>query len=445
MAGRQAVLIEVALIQLEAGWLTVLSPSRDAEQGRQVLRAVQAEARARVSRALQEPTPLAERLGAALDAILALEDLGVAARGGVFLRVDSGDQRELELVATRGAFTDEFLAAEGRVPWGECLCGRAAESGEILVSQDCFEDERHQRQYLGMQAHGHYIVPLMASGEALGVLFLYTEPHPTRAEWRIPFLREIGELIGLAITNHHLAERIRVSLQEAEAASRAKTRFLSLVSHEIRNPLTTISSTLQVLKREQAPELVVSAQEATADILRLVTDLLDTTKIEAGKLEVEAVDFDVCHVLSGLAMLHAPQAETKGVKLVLEVDGRLMCAAVGDPLRLRQVLENLLGNAIKFTERGEVRLRARETPREGRRWLEVEVVDSGPGISPKDQERLFTPYAQGSTATARKHGGTGLGLGIARQLTELMGGELFLESELGAGTTARVTMPLTNA
>jgi PAS domain S-box-containing protein len=229
----------------------------------------------------------------------------------------------------------------------------------------------------------------------------------------------------------------------AVAAAEMKSQFVANVSHEIRTPMNGIMGMTQLLlgsplTARQMEYAKTIAQSAEA-LLGVINDLLDFSKIEAGKLTLENIDFDLPGLLRDVIELHRPRADAKGLALVLETDAGLPGWVKGDPLRVRQILLNLTDNAIKFTQRGEVRVRA-EAQADGR--VRLSVKDTGIGMSETARGRIFKAFAQADGTVSRKYGGTGLGLSICRQLAELMGGELGVDSAPGQGSTFHLTLPL---
>ena len=229
----------------------------------------------------------------------------------------------------------------------------------------------------------------------------------------------------------------------ALAAAELKSQFVANVSHEIRTPMNGIMGMTQLLlgsplTARQMEYAKTIAQSAEA-LLGVINDLLDFSKIEAGKLTLENIDFDLPGLLRDVIELHRPRADAKGLALVLETDTGLPGWVKGDPLRVRQILLNLTDNAIKFTQRGEVRVRA-EAQADGR--VRISVKDTGIGMSETARGRIFKAFAQADGTVSRKYGGTGLGLSICRQLAELMGGELGVDSAPDQGSTFHLTLPL---
>ena len=249
---------------------------------------------------------------------------------------------------------------------------------------------------------------------------------------------------------------LREAMRQAEAASAAKSMFLANVSHEIRTPMNAVIGVAHLLAASQLDadqrELLSKLQIAGRSLLGIINNVLDLAKIEAGEMAIERLAFNPIDLMQELRQLYGPQAADKGLSLELDGTELLPERLLGDPLRLRQVLSNLLANAIKFTGHGRVVLTVAPTDAgtatgdavdfgAAPLWLRWSVRDTGPGIAPDLQDKLFMPFTQADASTTRRFGGTGLGLSIVRRLVELMGGTVGVESRVGAGSEFWVALP----
>jgi two-component system sensor histidine kinase/response regulator len=326
------------------------------------------------------------------------------------------------------------------------LCGRSADgmSGATMdevLGPDTMADIAPQlRDVLAGQAT-HFARELLApSGEVRHTWASYIPDFDQEGAVRgfYVLIADVSELKRTELRLQSLNEQLIQALERAESASSAKSEFLANMSHEIRTPMNAIMGLARLLeegtleRRERS--YVAKIKMSTRSLMGILSDVLDFSKIEAGQLVLEAAPFRLCQVLDSMSVLLSANAWGKGVELVYAVAPEVPLSVVGDALRLEQVLLNLIGNAIKFTERGEVVLSiSRRGEADGVVLLDFSVRDSGIGIAREQQAHMFDAFSQGDSSTSRKFGGTGLGLAICRRLVGLMGGTLGVRSELGAG------------
>ena len=268
--------------------------------------------------------------------------------------------------------------------------------------------------------------------------------------YKFPLRNEGGLIDGLCAISHDMTElkraedALRSARDQAEAANRAKSAFLANMSHEIRTPMNAIIGMTHLalgtdLTRRQRG-YIEKVYRSADSLLGVINDILDFSKIEAGKLSMESVAFRLDDVMENLANAIGLRAEEKGIELLFQMESNLPSALVGDPLRLSQVLINLGNNAVKFTEQGEILIRVRLLEQSAQEvTLHFSISDTGIGLSPAHRGTLFQSFSQADASTTRRYGGTGLGLAICKHLTEMMGGRIWVDSELGKGSRFHFT------
>ncbi len=394
-----------------------------------------------------ETTSITDVLDAALKTLLSLSWLKLADKGGVFLA--DQDNQTLNLKSTHRLGPLNTLCS--KVAYGHCLCGRAGERQELQFAS-CI-DERHQTRFAEMKPHGHYNVPLVFNRELVGVLVVYLEHGAQYNQAQASFLQTYCAALAIIIRLKQKQARLNDEVTRSNAlavkakeANKAKSVFLSMMSHELRTPMNAVLGSAQLLKSSDLDhnqnEYVQTMIEGGEVMMSVLNDVLDFSKIEAGKLDINPTAINIQHAIGQLERLWKPKAQDAGIELSCTVDTDVPTCLLLDNTRVRQVLYNLLSNAIKFTVKGRVSLNVSlnshkdDIPR-----LVFKVSDTGIGMSPEAQERLFTAFEQADSSTTRRFGGTGLGLVISRKLTRLMNGDITVESKEGVGTCFTVTLP----
>ena len=290
------------------------------------------------------------------------------------------------------------------------------------------------------------VVPLVGTDRVVGALVIRRKQPGNFSEDTIQLLQTFADQSVLTIQNARLFREIEDKSRQLELASQNKSLFLSSMSHELRTPLNAIIGLTEMMVSnasrfgtEKAQEPLQRVHRAGQHLLSLINEVLDLSKIEAGKLELRTESVTLAPLVDEVIGTARQLADQNKNRLVAECQEGLAPLTV-DPMRLRQILLNLLSNSCKFTKQGEVALRARKVVK-GRDWIEFAVSDTGIGMTAEQQAKLFQEFTQADSLTARRYGGTGLGLALSRKLARMMGGDVTVTSEPGKGSVFTVRLP----
>jgi signal transduction histidine kinase len=360
--------------------------------------------------------------------------------GGVFFRAESYGLSAEFMDYVRG------LPVE---PDAGTASGRALLEGRIIHVPDVLADPNYTWTEVAKTFGGYRTilgVPLLREGTPIGVMALTRSEVRPFSDKQIELVETFADQAAIAIENVRLFDEIQDKNQQLAEASQHKSQFVASMSHELRTPLNAIIGLTEMMVTnaprfgtEKAAEPLRRVHRAGTHLLGLINQVLDLSKIEAGKLELNPESVNLAPLIDEVVGTARQLAEQNKNRLVVEAQEKLGALTV-DPMRLRQILLNLLSNACKFTTRGEVRLRVRKAV-DGRTWIEFAVADTGIGMTPEQQAKLFAEFTQADSSTAQRYGGTGLGLAITRKLARMMGGDVTVASEPGKGSVFTVRLP----
>jgi len=363
------------------------------------------------------------------------------------------DGERLHLVGHHGIppeGVEAYRQAYPMAPKPEMHIGRAIRERRVVYVPDILAEPQITYTGSAQQAIGYrslLYVPMLRDGQPVGVVGVGDREPGGLSDKHVTLVRTFADQAVIAIENVRLFNELESANRELEAASRHKSEFLANMSHELRTPMNAILGFSEVLSEHMFGELNAKQEEYLKDIhgagqhlLALINDILDLSKVEAGRMELELTDFDLPTALEHAVMLVRERADRRGIALDTMLDGGLGQVRA-DERKVRQVALNLLSNAIKFTPEGG-RIGVTAVPRDAS--VEVSVSDTGIGIAPEDQEKVFEEFRQVGTAD-KKAEGTGLGLALSRKFVELHGGRIWVTSEIGRGSTFTFTLPVRRA
>ncbi len=338
---------------------------------------------------------------------------------------------------------------ESRIRLGDTIVGRCAESRAPVQLPDMEKDTGARLRDLHLREGIRSVlsVPLLREDSVMGALVVRRAAAGDFPQAVVDLLQTFAAQSVLAIQNARLFREIREKSEELAVASQHKSQFLANMSHELRTPLNAIIGVTEMLqedardlKRDDEIEPLGRVMRAGRHLLALINDILDLSKVEAGKMELHLESFPVAPLIEDVVKTIQPLAGTNGNELVVKCPADVGSMSA-DQTRVRQALLNLCNNANKFTERGKVTVSVRRTAEADNEWITMAVTDTGIGMTPEQMSRLFQDFVQADAATTRKYGGTGLGLAISRRFCQIMGGDITVESEAGRGSTFTIRLP----
>jgi len=341
---------------------------------------------------------------------------------------------------------DHILGSYPKRPDRSLAAGRAILDGKTAHVPDMLADPSYAHD-LAMAGNwrASVAVPMLDHGRPIGAISVAKAEAEPFSDRQIQLLSTFADQAVIAVKNVGLFDEIQEKSRQLAEASQHKSQFLANMSHELRTPLNAIIGLTEMLREDaehakQDTEPLDRVLGAARHLLALISDILDLSKIEAGRMELHLETFSVVPVIQNVARTIEPMATKNSNCLVIDCPTDLGTIHA-DQTRLRQSLLNLASNANKFTENGTITIAAHQEQEDGREWMTLTVSDTGIGMTPEQMGKLFQEFSQASSATASKYGGTGLGLAISRRFCQMMGGDITVESEPGRGSTFTIRVP----
>ncbi|PWH12640.1 MAG: hypothetical protein DDG60_12055 [Anaerolineae bacterium] len=349
-----------------------------------------------------------------------------------------------------GEAGEQLKQRQYSIPVGsKSVIGSVTGTGTTLIINNTALDPLYRPNPLLPQTRSQVGIPLKIGARVIGALDIHSDEINTFHPEEIAVLETLADQISVAVDNARSYQTVQKSMEEMKQLDVIKSQFLANMSHELRTPLNSIIGFSRVILKgidgpitEQQQQDLLAIYNSGQHLLGLINNILDLSKIEAGKMELTLEELNVADAIASVISTSAGLVRDKPIKLIQNVESGLPTVRA-DPMRLRQVLLNLVSNAVKFTEEGSITVSASlHTPSTGIPEVMISVTDTGPGIAPEDQKKLFQAFSQVDSSATRKTGGTGLGLSICKHLVEMHGGKIGVHSTLGKGSTFYFTMPL---
>jgi signal transduction histidine kinase len=394
------------------------------------------------------------------DAMLERATRVCEANFGIMFRFEHGTARPVAMVGVPQAYVD-FAQREGTKLSEHAPVMRVARTKQVVhvvdfTTEYAYVVERNPMAIAGADIAGIrtlVVVPMLKDDDLVGAIAIYRQEVRPFSEKQVELVSNFASQAVIAIENARLLTELRARTAELEdkshqleVASQNKSQFLSSMSHELRTPLNAVIGLTEMMVShaarfgtEKALEPLRRVNAAGTHLLSLINEVLDLSKIEAGKLELNSEPIDLVRLIDEVIGTAGQLAEKNRNRLIVDAQENVG-ALKADPMRLKQILLNLLSNACKFTKEGEVALRVRKVA-DGRDWVELAVADTGIGLTAEQQAKLFQDFTQADSLTSRRYGGTGLGLALSRKLARMMGGDVTVTSEAGKGSMFTVRLP----